>query len=334
MADEAVPAESQYEGSELTVPESTPAPAEAADKEALPTNAWDAEAEGFIQLPSGDGFDPQSASIVTCAAPTQLIVLAGASDSGKTTLLASIYDMFQVAPFAGYLFAGSLTLPALERRCHLARIASMRSTPDTERTKGTEDTLLHLRVRKEDCSRPSQDVLFTDLGGERFRLAKDSTDECRRLELLLRADHFVLLVDGAKLASVEDRHEAQVSAAMLLRSCLDAEMLGPHAYVDVLFAKWDLVAPELGRHGLEKFLEEVRSQFEERFARRVASLRFFQVAARPTEPSLPFGHNLDQVVPSWIEDAPCRRYFNAEFPSSSALLREIDRFGARAADDE
>ena len=334
MADEAVQPEAQYEDSELTVPESTPAPAEAADKEALPSNEWDAEAEEFIQLPTGGGFDPQSASMVTCAAPTRLIVLAGAIDSGKTTLLASIYEMFQEAPLAGYLFAGSLTLPALERRCHLARIASSRSTPDTERTKVTDDTLLHLRVRAEDCSRPSQDVLFTDLGGERFRLAKDSTDECRRLELLLRADHFVLLIDGAKLASLADRHQAHVSAGSLLRSCLDAEMLGPHSYVDVLFAKWDLVAPELGKHRLKKFLEEVRSQFKERFAGRVARLRFFEVAARPTEPGLLFGHNLDQVVPSWIEDAPCRRYSEAEFAGSSAVLREIDRFRARAAEDE
>jgi len=334
VADEVVQPDTQYEDSGLTVPESTPAPAEAADKEAPPSSAWDAEAEGFMQLPSGGEFDPQSACMVTCAAPTRLIVLAGAIDSGKTTLLASIYEMLQLGPFAGYLFAGSLTLPALERRCHLARIASGRSTPDTERTKGMEDSLLHLRVREEDCSRPSKDLLFTDLGGERFRLAKDSSDECRRLELLLRADHFVLLIDGAKLARVEYRHEAHVSAASLLRSCLDADMLGAHSYVDVLFAKWDLVQPVAEKRGPKTFLKHVRSQFEDRFGGRVARLRFFEVAARPTASDLPFGYNLDKVVPSWIEDAPCRRYFKPEFPSSFALLREIDRFGATAGDHE
>ncbi len=169
----------------------------------------------------------------------------------------------------------------------------MRSQPDTERTKGTEDTLLHLRVRKQDLSCPSQDLLFTDLGGERFRLARDSTEECRRLEFLLRADHFVLLIDGEKLARVDDRQQACVSSRSLLRSCLDAEMLGAHSYVDVLFTKWDLVKPKLQEHDLDEFLEGIRAQFKRNFGARISRLRFFSVAARPEDPDIPFAYNLE-----------------------------------------
>jgi len=252
MADEASSSEPSPLSDEATPAETSPLSVEAGE-ESLPSTISDTEADEFVKLPEGGAFDLLSASVVTCANSTQVIVLAGGIGSGKTTLLASIYEKFQKSPFAGYIFAGSLTLPAFERRCHLARIASERSQPDTERTKGMEDTLLHLRVRKQDLSYPSQDLLFTDLGGERFRLARDSTEECRRLEILLRADHFVLLMDGEKLAQVEDRLQARASSRSLLRSCLDAQMLGAHSYVDVLFTKWDLVKCGL-EEGVEKGL--------------------------------------------------------------------------------
>jgi hypothetical protein len=289
------------------------------------------DSEDLIDLPDGRGFDLLSSAAITRANPTQVIVLAGGSGSGKTTLLASMYEKFQKSPFAGYIFAGSRTLPGLERRCYLARIASGRSEPDTERTKGAENTLLHLKVRKQDLTRPSQDLLFTDLGGERFRLAKDSTTECKRLKFLLRADHFALLIDGAMLARVEKRQEACVFARSLLRSCLDAEMLGAHSYVDVLFTKWDLIRPKMEEHRIKDFLEGIQTQFKDRFAGRVARLRFFRIAARPTEdPPLPFAYNLEKFFPSWVEDSPRRNYFKSEFSYDLDSLREIERFGMQS----
>ena len=285
--------------------------------------------EEYTELWDGSGFNPLTASSVTCANPTQVVVLAGENGSGKTTLLASIYEKFQKSPFAGYIFAGSLTLPGFEKRCHLARIASQRSESDTERTKLPEGALLHLKVRRQDLGRPSLDLLFTDLSGERFRLARDSTEECKKLELLLRADHFVLLVDGALLVETQHRQEACVCARLLLRSCLDAEMLGSHSYVDVLFTKWDLVMPKLEEDdGLRDFLEAVEVHFKSVFRNRLARLRFFQVAARPRKGSeLPFAYNLEKVFPSWVEDRPYRSYYESDFPYASASLREIDRFG-------
>ncbi len=153
-------------------------------------------------LPTGDKLTVDTCKIVTHATRARMVVIAGREGSGKTTLLASIYDEFQNGPFAGYNFAGSRTLPGFERRCFLSRISSGRQTPDTERSKGAfGETLLHLRVRVADNSEPIRDLLFTDLAGEDFRQAMNSTEFCQKLEIVHRADHFVLLIDGEKINS-------------------------------------------------------------------------------------------------------------------------------------
>jgi hypothetical protein len=257
-----------------------------------------------MDLPDGADLSPDSAIVITRAFMTRLVILAGAPDSGKTTLLTSIYESFQWGPFAGYIFAGSRTLPGLERRCHLARIVSGRTIADTERTKpGQRHQLLHLRVRAQDLSKPAQDLLLSDLSGETFRLAKDSTEECKSLSILRRTDHFVLLLDGDKLARVESRAEAATDGAALLRSCLDAEMLGRHSLVDVLFTKWDLVQSCADKSGTKAYIAHIEEEMRRRFESRVGRLRFFQVAARPAEGSeLPFAYGLSEVLPSWVEE--------------------------------
>ena len=78
----------------------------------------------FVQLHEGDDLTISKASKITRSCVTRFITLAGAAESGKTTLLASIYECFQKGGFADYYFAGSLTLPGYEKRCHLSRIES------------------------------------------------------------------------------------------------------------------------------------------------------------------------------------------------------------------
>lgn len=286
--------------------------------------------EGYtetIDLPRGDDLTPELATNITSASLTRLIVLAGGVGSGKTTLLASMYEMFQKGPFAGYLFAGSQTLPGLEQRCHLARIASQRIRPDTERTKPLfEDTLLHLKVRSEDLARPAQDLLITDLAGERFRLARDSTEECKKLVLLRRADHFVLLLDGEMLSQVDRRQEALIDGQSLLRSCIDAGMLDTYSMVDIVFTKWDLIEQmKQNEPDLDAFLKRIAATMRERFEIRLGRIRFFPVAARPVYGNLPFGHNLDQMFPSWVQDHPCRKFSRPNLIDRTNL-REFDRF--------
>src|SRR5437660_50697 len=71
----------------------------------------------FIDLPQGKELSDLAALDLAKSRSVQWIVLAGPVDSGKTTLLTSLYELFQWRRVEGYAFAGSNTLPAFEERC-------------------------------------------------------------------------------------------------------------------------------------------------------------------------------------------------------------------------
>ena len=207
--------------------------------------------------PVGKAFHWKQAAItsITARAPTSVILFAGTAESGKTTLLATLYLLFQRGPFATFAFAGSQTLVGFEKRVHNARLASRLSAPRTERSKFSE--LLHLRVRTADRPTPARDLLLCDLWGEDFREARDSIEGCRRLTIIRRADSFVLLVDGAKLAQLESRQRAKNDPIDLLRNILDCEMLAETADVDVVHTKWDLVEASEHKSHIVAFADHV-----------------------------------------------------------------------------
>lgn len=279
-----------------------------------------------LELPLGEALTIAESLPITLARRTQLIVVAGAVGSGKTTLIASLFHLFQRGPFAGYLFAGSDTLIGFDRRCHLARIASGAATADTERTKrGVDRQFLHLRVRKEDCETPPRDLLISDLSGEDYRDAKDSIDECRRLPLLRRADHFLVLVDSVQLAQLDSRQRAKNEAAMLLRSCIDAEQLGIHSMVDLLCTKWDLV--EQGDEaGTVAFVEDFQRYMSEQYVPKLNRLRFSRIAARPTTPGFALGYGLAELFPAWVEEVDLGPTVLAGAETPIDLTSEFDRF--------
>jgi hypothetical protein len=299
--------------------------------DAVPRRDADPESDsagGWVELPEGADLDPAAAERIARAAVARVVLVAGPADSGKTTLLAAIYESFQRGPFAGCLFAGSETLLGFERRCHLARIESGRVVADTARTLNTGGVRwLHLRVRPPGPDGVPRDLLLSEVAGDVFRLARDSTDECRRLTIGRRADHFVILVDGAKLAQRQHRLTATNDAGLFLRSCLDADVLGRSSFVDMLVTKWDVAgtgpeAPEI-EHALTAFVERTRQHCEARLGR----LRFLRVAARPLPRcDLPFAHGLPDVVASWVTESPRSRVPAPPAAPMPERASEFDRY--------
>ena len=157
----------------------------------------------------------------------------------------------------------------------------------------------------------SQDLLVTDLRGEVFEDARDSIEGCQRLGLLSRADHIVIIVDGAKLNRPDARHEVCIEAETLLRSFLDSGMLGNRALIEIVFSKWDLI--EDNPQG-----QQAASRAEERLMRlygqQVERLEFTRIAARPTPASgLELGHGVEVLFKRWVEHgSPAPRYVQYE----------------------
>jgi len=88
-----------------------------------------------IKLPSADRLSPVGRHQAVCGVVISCVVaIIGPTDAGKTSLIASLYDLLQEGPVAGIGFARSLTLHAFEQACHDARaaLATRRSAQRTD----------------------------------------------------------------------------------------------------------------------------------------------------------------------------------------------------------
>lgn len=283
------------------------------------------------ELPTGLPLTSHGALPITRASRTRVVVLAGDQESGKTTLLACIYEMFRDGPFAGMLFAGSSTLPGFEVRCHEARVESHRRTPDTYRTiRSGSLEYLHLQLRDCECNQPKIDFLFSDITGEFFEEACESSDQCRVLVDISRADHFALLLDGEKLVDSRLRHNVMRSADQFLRRCLQEGLIDGGTRIDVLFAKWDVVPLSESSQRKLDFEANVVSKLKDSVRDSVASLRFHHISARPNPTSgLNEAFGVEALLQRWLQDGcrnwPSPRGERLAYQSGREMSRYLDR---------
>lgn len=196
----------------------------------------------FVPISTGLELDGEGASAILRRNWARVIILAGGVKSGKTTLIASLYQQFQCGHFANHNFAGSETLHAWERYCHPSRTTSMASQADTDRTRLEPSfVFVHLRLRALDAHSICADYLFSNVSGELFEAMRDNPQECARAGSLSRADRFLLLLDGDKLAAPATRASVIADARTLVRRLLDTDALSPIVPIDLLASKWDQI---------------------------------------------------------------------------------------------
>lgn len=290
-----------------TPPQSTPPIASTTVEDAPFTTGESTEGEvkkqstgivsDIIDLPSGKELTDNSAKLLATSRPVRWVVVVGPVGCGKTTLLTSLYELFQWSPVAGYLFAGSNTLPAFEQRCYLSRVQSEKTVPETQRSayKEHEPDYVHMRIGTDSLS--PIDLLFTDVSGEMFNDARDSTEECRKLGFLRRAGDFLLLLDSEKGVRLEKQWAMVRDAKMILQSCIDSEMIASDCIINIVWSKFDHFVAAGDQEHHKKFREEAEKEFRESFESRVGHIRFGTIAARPTKaPSLGFGSGVPELL--------------------------------------
>lgn len=211
----------------------------------------------IVYIHNGLKFDPADAEIVTKANITNVVVLAGHPEGGKTTLFASIYERFQKGGFAGCEFASSLTLMDFEDICHESRTNSNRSVPKTPRTNLLDgEKFLHLAVKKSD---DRKDLLMADINGELFIRAKDSHSECNKIISLKRADVLGIVFDMGRICQPSSRHITKADCLGLLKSCIQYGVLSQFTKVQLIFSKWDMVdqLEEIEKQGIIEYVDDV-----------------------------------------------------------------------------
>jgi hypothetical protein len=271
-----------------------------------------------VDLPRGVALPIDDANAIVGSRPVRFIIIAGPAGCGKTTLLTSLYESFQWNTFAGYRFFGSQTLAAFEERCFLARVASGKEEPETARTTLMDPVFLHLRLLESKDPHRDVDLLITDLPGEVFSLAKDSSEECKRLGFLRRADHLTLIVDGRKLCGSKTCWPTAQDSYAILQALLDNGVMPEDAHVDVLFSKWDFIERSSKKAEIEGVVAKIEKQFRDRFEARLGPITFRKISARPRGGVLHFAYGIDYVLRDWIASSPWLR-------PADLRLKEIGR---------
>jgi hypothetical protein len=285
----------------------------------------------YIGLPRGKELDDAAAVALAKSRPVRWIVLAGPIESGKTTLLVSLYELFQWRRVEGFAFGGSNTLPAFEERSFLSRKDSGNVIPHTSRTKFTDlDPLyLHLRIRWDKGLKPFTDFLCTDVSGEMYEHARDSTHECKEMIFIKRANHFVLLLDSAKGVQSGKRWAMVEDARALLRSCVDSNMIRADCLVQVVWSRFDYFVEEEANRRHQVFRTNVESELRGTFGKAIPKLVFGQVAARPLRArQLGIGYGVCELLKQWAVGLEGLKEYDL-CPRSYAGSRESELFAAR-----
>jgi Double-GTPase 2 len=251
-----------------------------------------------IELPLGNDLTVAEAAETMTSGLSRLIVVAGAPFCGKTTLLDGFYELFQEGKVDRLIFGGSETLVGFEKRCHLAREVSGQKTAITERSLfSAKGNFLHLKLCDTEAALAPTHLLLADIIGEFYDSLRDSTTECQQHEFLRRADHLLVLVDGARLATIETRHQVVDEAKMLLRSLSDSGMLSGQTEVAVIITKWDKIQKAKANHVGQELDEYLNGCIRQAFPTSAWKWRVGKVAARPDSGSpLEFGFGLKDLL--------------------------------------
>lgn len=277
-----------------------------------------------IELFDGEQLTLNNVKKVTYKYPTEVVYLIGEHDSGKTTILATLFEMFQMGPFFNYNFAGSYTQVGFERRCFYSRIESDRSVPDTERTKLLEFNFLHLALKTNPAAPETIHLLLSDISGEKFKRARNSSDEMRELSLMSRAKIVNYVIDGEKLAKPRLRFAAINEAKLFIQKALDVGVFDKNTKLNFIVSKWDLLNPIIDFN----YQEHIENAFTRDFLQRLRALDFHKIAVRPFEITKEFelGHGLIKILNSWlVEDSPP---LEAKEPASLVHERMINNYTA------
>jgi hypothetical protein len=282
----------------------------------------------LVDLPSGEALTELQASEVVREDSSKVVIIAGPYDSGKTTILTSLYEAFQEAPFSNFQFRGSRTLIGFERRCHLGRSESGADEANTTHTSLREGLVfLHLALAKiEREELQHSNLLLSDISGELFRRMRDSTKVAGEFLVLKRTDHLCIVIDGRKICLPEERHVARNDSRSILRSMMESGNLQPGCVIDVIFSKWDVVVDALSGSdsaNIQEFLESTRAALASMAAG--FDIRFHEVAARPSKGAkVPFAHGLPTLLRSWMARPRMQEAREVSYVASG--LREFSRF--------
>lgn len=281
-----------------------------------------AQPEPTIALASGEALDRDKASVLQRRRVSRSVGLIGPNDSGKTSLIAGVYDLLQEGPVSGAAFAGSSTLIGFEKVCHLARAVSRRTVPHTERTsRGADATFFHLDLHQEDVGLTS--LFISDRSGEDYLAATDQISQANQFFEIRRADCITLLVNGAQLADSGLRHEVRASTPQIIDALVEAGTIRVGCRLAIVLTKKDSVVASQHAERVQRDFEGLVKSIRESHSAYLGEVKPFVIAASPKDcEQVARGEGVGDLLLFWLQASPPA--ISLDGPASPRLERMID----------
>lgn len=269
-----------------------------------------------FMLHTGEPLNLSELYELTASEKSRYAVLIGGPDCGKTTLIASMYQMLLQKARDDYWFAGSRTLRGFEERCALSRISSGRIKSETTRTPQNLELVLHLKLL-DTKTRRRVNLLMSDISGEDFKSIRGNPQETQeRFSYVRAAQTILILLDGEKLASPIKRTAEIKQATFLLKVFNEGKLISEKADILLTISKFDLMKNSAGELS-KKILYEFRTQIPDLAPR----FRILETAAMPDDITLvPLYYGLEDLYKAMLTESEATMHID-DFPTDSQFER-------------
>lgn len=267
--------------------------AEQEDDGQIPDDTFDG-----LHLPDALPLVSERADRVLATLPARMIGVIGGHDSGKTSVIAGLFDLFQLGPVDKISFAGSSTLHGFEMICHDARVASERDEPHSERTKRGEVRFYHFDVRRDGAL---QSLLIADRSGEEYEEVSDLAANATAMFELRRADVITVLVDGRRLSSPSDRADVMGAIPLIIQGMVENGAFARKPNLAIILTKDDAVQASPRKDRVEQDFRSIVDGIKDAFAEHFGHFSSFVTAASPKDTIVERGSGLAEMLDFWLK---------------------------------
>ncbi|MDQ0396402.1 TRAFAC clade GTPase domain-containing protein [Labrys monachus] len=251
-----------------------------------------------VHLPDALPLESGRADKVLAMLPSRMIGVIGVHDSGKTSVIAGLFDLLQLGPVSDCTFAGSSTLHGFEIICHDARVASDRDEPHSERTKRGEVRFYHIDVRREGAL---QSLLIADRSGEEYEEVADLAANAIGMFELRRADVITVLVDGRRLALPSDRADVMGAIPLIIQGMIENGAFLRKPNLAIVLTKNDAVQISPRKDRVEQDFRALADSVRDAFADHFGEFGSFVTSASPKDTIVVRGAGLGEMLDFWMK---------------------------------
>lgn len=270
----------------------------------------DPEPTPGVAIPLSTTMSVDEADLVLKSKESRVIAIAGAPAAGKTSLIAGLYDLFQLGRVGSIAFGQSYSLHAFEEVAHDSRAASRRVSSDTTRTARGEVRFYHLVLVDTD-SGAAPTVLLGDRAGEEYLDTRSNLDSAKSFPELQRSDVLTMLVDGQRMLDVGHRHNVRSEIRQTIQAFVEAGAVRPSQRLAIVLTKVDMIrkSEEAGPRALTDF-EGILAGLRNAYGSKFAAIEPFIIAAQPKSDGAKRGEGLEGLLAYWMTEP--MRYRPAE----------------------